>query len=115
MASGGRDQRSALGVIIDARGRPLRLPDEPAGRQKLLWDWMVGIGAAQGPLPYPVAEAVPSPSISVVGPAPSITFTDSSAPAVPTTPPGQVSLDSDLAKLRQSIEEPKKGGFLRRK
>jgi hypothetical protein len=106
---------SALGVIIDARGRPLRLAEEPAGRQKQLWDWLVGIGAAQGPLPYPVAELIPSPPISVATAGPSITFTDSSAPAVPTTPPGQVSLDNDLAKLRQSIEEPKKRGFMRRK
>lgn len=109
---------SALGVIIDARGRPLRLPDEPAGRQKLLWEWLVAIGAESGPLPFPVAEVIADPPLSVPlgnGSAP----TPEAAPAAPPAPPASdepISLDSDLAKLRMSIEEPKKkGGFLRRK
>jgi hypothetical protein len=34
----------ALGVIVDARGRPLRLPSDPARRRELLtkWRWMMG-------------------------------------------------------------------------
>lgn len=34
----------ALGVVIDARGRPLRLPSDPAKRRDLLqkWTWMLG-------------------------------------------------------------------------
>src|SRR5207253_1332085 len=47
---------SALGVIIDARGRPLRLPDDPLARQQLLWDWLVSLGVESGPLPYAAAE-----------------------------------------------------------
>jgi uncharacterized protein (TIGR01319 family) len=37
-------QGSALGVVIDARGRPLRLPADPARRRELLkkWLWTVG-------------------------------------------------------------------------
>jgi hypothetical protein len=34
----------ALGVIVDARGRPLNLPSDPARRRELLnkWRWMMG-------------------------------------------------------------------------
>jgi len=34
----------ALGVIVDARGRPMRLPSDPARRRELLnkWRWMMG-------------------------------------------------------------------------
>jgi hypothetical protein len=34
----------ALGVIVDARGRPLRLPNDPALRRDLVakWRWMLG-------------------------------------------------------------------------
>jgi hypothetical protein len=37
-------QGSALGVVIDARGRPLRLPPDPVRRRELLkkWQWTVG-------------------------------------------------------------------------
>ena len=51
---------SALGVIIDARGRPLRLPDDPLTRQQRLWDWMVALGVESGPLPYTVADRLPA-------------------------------------------------------
>jgi len=34
----------ALGVVLDARGRPVRLPDDPARRSELLkkWLWVLG-------------------------------------------------------------------------
>jgi hypothetical protein len=34
----------ALGVIIDGRGRPLALPDDPVRRRELVkkWLWTVG-------------------------------------------------------------------------
>jgi uncharacterized protein (TIGR01319 family) len=37
-------QGSALGVVVDARGRSLRLPPDPARRRELLkkWQWTVG-------------------------------------------------------------------------
>src|SRR6185295_3625292 len=50
---------SALGVIIDARGRPLRLPDAPIERQQLLWDWLTALGVESGPLPYAAADPLP--------------------------------------------------------
>ena len=33
-----------LGVVIDARGRPLQLPDDPGRRRELLkkWQWTLG-------------------------------------------------------------------------
>ncbi len=43
---------SALGIVIDARGRPLRLPEDDMQRYAVLWQWLVALGAAQGPQPY---------------------------------------------------------------
>jgi hypothetical protein len=37
----------ALGVVIDARGRPLHLPAEPSRRRELLNNWLTTAGSAQ--------------------------------------------------------------------
>lgn len=113
---------SALGVIIDARGRPLRLPDDPLARQQVLWDWLVALGVESGPLPY--AAPQPEPFAPTVAPAPNgnIMFVESDVPAPP-APAADGSaqadttagLEHDLARLRQTVEEPKRRGFLRRK
>jgi hypothetical protein len=113
---------SALGVIIDARGRPLRLPDDPLTRQQQLWDWLVALGVESGPLPYGVADPLPLISDPTKTTSGSITFVEPVASAVLSAPPPQPTeadmpqaIDRDLAKLRQTVEEPKKGGLLRRK
>lgn len=36
-----------MGVVIDARGRPLRLPPEPSRRRELLNNWLITTGSAQ--------------------------------------------------------------------
>ena len=56
LSNPGEIRGSALGVIIDARGRPLSLPDDPLTRQQRLWDWLVALGVESGPLPYGVAD-----------------------------------------------------------
>jgi hypothetical protein len=120
LSNPGEIRGSALGVIIDARGRPLRLPDEPLTRQKLLWDWLVALGVESGALPYGPAESLPA------APAPladsNITFAEPAAPAVLSAPPPQPAeadvaqtLDHDLSKLRQTVEQPKRGGLFRRR
>jgi hypothetical protein len=38
-------QGSALGLIVDARGRPLTLPGDPARRRKLVESWLWDVGA----------------------------------------------------------------------
>lgn len=43
---------SALGVIIDARGRPLRLEEDAQKRSEQLWSWLVALGVEQGANPY---------------------------------------------------------------
>ncbi len=109
---------SALGVIIDARGRPLRLPTEAPARQQALWDWLVALGAESGALPY-----APDTSVEIPEPAPetngNISFAEAPVLAAPPPPPRTddqpAGLENDLAKLRQTVEEPKKGGFFRRK
>lgn len=115
---------SALGVIIDARGRPLRLPDDPLARQQLLWDWLVSLGVESGPLPYAAAE--PQLELFAAAPGPvstgNITFVETAAPSAPAPsaveppqPEASAALDHDLARLRQTVEEPKRGGIFRRK
>jgi MutL protein len=36
-----------MGVVIDARGRPLHLPPEPSKRRELLNNWLIATGSAQ--------------------------------------------------------------------
>ena len=43
---------SALGVIIDARGRPLPLADDGATRRTQIWNWLAQLGAVPGTNPY---------------------------------------------------------------
>jgi hypothetical protein len=121
LSNPGEIRGSALGVIIDARGRPLHLPDDPLTRQKLLWDWLVALGAESGPLPYGPAEPLPELAVSPPLGNGNITFVEPATPAILSAPPPQPTeadspkIDRDLAKLRQQLEEPKKRGFLRRK
>ncbi|NJO07717.1 MAG: hypothetical protein HC876_20565 [Chloroflexaceae bacterium] len=49
---------SELGIVIDARGRPLNLPRDDRQRQQLLWDWLVALGAERGGNPF-IAGAEP--------------------------------------------------------
>ncbi len=53
---------SALGVVIDARGRPLRLPEDTTQRCAQIWEWLVALGAAQAPSPY-VDVAISAPVV----------------------------------------------------
>jgi len=53
---------SALGVVIDARGRPLRLPEDATQRCGQIWEWLVALGAAQAPSPY-VDVAISAPVV----------------------------------------------------
>jgi hypothetical protein len=69
---------SALGVVIDARGRPLSLPERDTERMALLWEWLVALGAERGPSPYasrtvvlePPAPAASAPAAPAAAPAP---------------------------------------------
>jgi hypothetical protein len=81
----------------------------------------VALGVESGPLPYGVADPLPQISEPTTNTNGSITFMEPVAPAVLLAPPQPTeadmpqAIDRDLAKLRQTVEEPKKGGFLRRK
>ncbi|WP_322512425.1 glutamate mutase L [Chloroflexus sp.] len=52
---------SLLGLIIDARGRPLVLPDNGAERRRLMWSWLRALGAERSDSPYPEPEVVLPP------------------------------------------------------
>ncbi len=56
---------SLLGVVIDARGRPLRLPKDETQRQQVLWEWLVALGAAKGASPYTGMPLSNVPAIKV--------------------------------------------------
>ena len=98
---------STLGVIIDARGRPLALPSDQVERQQRIWAWMTALGAVSGPLPY---ETTPAPVDE-------IPMMASFLPAGQTLPPGASPAAplNDLASLRQTVEAPKKRGLFGKK
>lgn len=114
---------SVLGVIIDARGRPLRLPEQNAARQRALWDWLQALGAVSGPLPYEVAhdevpermaEEPPAEESSDAEQPSAGEQSSTDGPPAPVMPPPDASpIETDLAKLRQTVENPppKKGWF----
>ncbi|WP_129633442.1 glutamate mutase L [Candidatus Oscillochloris fontis] len=52
---------SALGIVIDARGRPIQLPSDDQQRCMKIWEWMVAVGAESGESPFITA----SPSIAL--------------------------------------------------
>ncbi len=99
---------STLGVVIDARGRPLRLPDTFAARQRLIWEWLVALGAENGALPYDTTAPIPDMT-------PQIMPFVAPLEAPPTSNGDAPALDPDLAKLRQTVAEPKKRGLFGRK
>jgi hypothetical protein len=59
-------QGSALGVVIDARGRPLALSEDPVQRRAQQWEWLVALGVEEGESPYLEGpeEEQPEPVIS---------------------------------------------------
>jgi hypothetical protein len=99
---------SALGVVIDARGRPLHLPEDFAQRQQVLWDWMVALGVENGPLPY--ETTAPAPDLT-----PQILPIFVPATEASLTPDAVATPESDLARLRQTVAEPKRRGLFNRK
>ena len=64
---------SALGVLIDARPRPLRLPDQPEERARTLLAWLKALDALPSLDPPPPAVAWPSPVGQAADAAPSPT------------------------------------------
>lgn len=69
---------SLLGLVIDARGRPLSLPTNGAERRQLLWSWLRALGAERSDSPYPeptppTPEFTPDPVVAhpVAAPTPS--------------------------------------------
>lgn len=99
---------SVLGVIIDARGRPLTMAGEQATRQQQIWDWMTALGAVTGPLPY---ETMPAPVDEMPSIIPSFLPAGQAGTGYPTA---QGPLN-DLASLRQTVEAPKKRGLFGKK
>ncbi|MEM8529897.1 MAG: glutamate mutase L [Chloroflexota bacterium] len=112
---------SALGVVIDARGRPLRLPDEASERQRLIWDWLVALGVETDSFPYDLSPSALEIEIPDVVFASSDSDTSSSSPQTTEletdviTEEDPASIESELAGLRETVEEPKKRGLFGRK
>ncbi|HEY1015848.1 MAG TPA: glutamate mutase L, partial [Herpetosiphonaceae bacterium] len=50
---------SALGIVIDARGRPLSHDLDPATRRALTWNWLAQLGAVPTVNPYQWAAPTP--------------------------------------------------------
>jgi hypothetical protein len=103
---------SALGVVIDARGRPLHLPADSRERSLKIWEWLVALGAESGPSPYveshgPVIRpaATPAEAIAPTPPAPPARAPEVlPAEAAKATPGKRISL-SDLA-AQEGLKRP---------
>lgn len=112
---------SALGVVIDARGRPLALPESIAERSAKIWEWLVALGVERGPSPYrasslpldvlpaAVADLVPA-STAAVMPEPSKRVAQPEVAAKQPTSPSvsagkRISL-ADLAAEEARIQPP---------
>ncbi|MBX0327586.1 glutamate mutase L [Oscillochloris sp. ZM17-4] len=136
---------SALGVVIDARGRPIQLPADSRERCLKIWEWLVALGAEHGASPYVEHRpAVSMPSAAppeVAMPRPTTPPSEPREPAVvaadaPQAPPGKrislselaaqeklklpeepppAGLDLDLDSLRKTVEPPKRRGLFGRK
>lgn len=133
---------SMLGVIVDARPRPLVLPDTLAERSALLREWLTALGA---PLPdetVALVESIPmtapehiaatpadeaSPAVAPTQSQPASTFLDAlppleqrplptQQPVAETPAPGvHDELDAIRQELLEPAAQPKRGGFFRRK
>jgi hypothetical protein len=58
---------SALGIVIDARGRPLRLSRNTRQRAVQLWEWLAALGGVRGSNPFldverPEEARIPEPA-----------------------------------------------------
>jgi hypothetical protein len=105
---------SALGVVVDARGRPLALPSSQPSRQQLVWNWLTALGVEREPLPYPLVEHQPELEGGRVS-RPRISLPRISEPRISEPPPSPSrTIEGDLAKLRQTVEEPKRRGLFQR-
>ncbi len=107
---------SALGVIIDARPRPLALPDDLQQRRQLLLRWMDALDALPPETAYAPTQTTNAAASATNGAA------ATEAQSEPTNgagadPVGVVSSSDDVAALREGLvlqPQPKRG-FFRRK
>jgi hypothetical protein len=98
---------SALGVVIDARGRPLRLPESADERAAVLKGWLVALGVerAEAIAPTRPPVAAPAPALAVLPVSPL------SAPSAPAEAAGaavagkRISL-ADLAAQERAAPPP---------
>jgi hypothetical protein len=99
---------SMLGVIVDARPRPLELPTDIAERSTLMWDWLAALGVPRSvdgarptapetiPITAATADSIP------VSPEPIAEPVDADAPAAPVIPPQE----AQAAPLPASPQQP---------
>jgi hypothetical protein len=81
-SEGGDVAGSALGIVIDARGRPLTLAASGRQRRAQLWSWLVALGVERGDSPYVEPDTEPAPSSEPATPPAVIP-----SPATAATPP----------------------------
>jgi hypothetical protein len=83
---------SALGIVIDARGRPLRLSRNTRQRAVQLWEWLAALGGVRGRNPFldvahPEEAPAPEPAAARPVPAPVNGSEDPAAEPVAELPP----------------------------
>lgn len=94
-SEGGDVAGSALGLVIDARGRPLALPGDDRRRRANLWEWLVALGAERGSSPYLDPAREPEQAAASAAPpvAPAPVAPEPAAPAPVAPAPATVQLE----------------------
>lgn len=143
-SEGGDIAGSLLGLVIDARGRPLHLPAEAAARRARIREWLAALGVEQGdnvyvsgaPLPIepatttngslapaseglaletPVAGTSEVAAGSTGGQRISLDELPAEETETPRPPFSSLPTEDDLDALRKTVETPKKGRWFGRK
>lgn len=97
---------SVLGVIIDARGRPLQLARDDTQRRSQLWEWLVALGAEKGYSPYLDSSMAAPPTVSVTTSFVELDMQNGDGKALPVEPPVAV---PPFAGTAEVAETPRKG------
>jgi hypothetical protein len=97
---------SALGVIIDARGRPLPLAEHPTERYTQLWEWLAALDVVPRQKPAPTMPTT-VPGIGMPTPAPAAASNDvaTAAPAASAPPRNEVApAEEELPRLEEALQ-----------
>ena len=112
---GGDVTGSLLGLVIDARGRPLTLPEDPVQRHARLWSWLVALNVELGESPALVQpQKVLAGAGEIMAPVAAGQRIVLDALPHDLTEADAEPIERDLDALRQTVAVPKKRNWFGR-